>query len=196
MFRASSFESHKAPTDDVCPGAGESDEALRRKTGCRRGESTPRGWCVSRPARTDGRQQEHHSPDDPGAAPADEIALATRYLSGSLRQRRTGIELSTLSQLPSPEDAGGVSLAELDTVMQRASQMAGAGSSRQLAELFLPLFSRLTAEERVLDGGLLRGGRLTEGPRRTAPALPGCRVPTWLVHEPLRLTGSGYRSRR
>jgi len=29
-----------------------------------------------------------------GRAPAEEIGLATRYLSGALRQRRTGIELS------------------------------------------------------------------------------------------------------
>ena len=29
-----------------------------------------------------------------GAAPADEIGLTTRYISGALRQRRTGIELS------------------------------------------------------------------------------------------------------
>ena len=30
-----------------------------------------------------------------GMIPADEIGLATRYLSGTLRQRRTGIELSS-----------------------------------------------------------------------------------------------------
>src|SRR5665811_2337033 len=32
-------------------------------------------------------------------APDDEVGLVTRYLSGSLRQRRTGIELSSLSEL-------------------------------------------------------------------------------------------------
>ncbi|MEP7034141.1 MAG: ATP-dependent DNA ligase [Dermatophilaceae bacterium] len=93
-----------------------------------------------------------------GVAPADEIGLATRYLSGSLRQRRTGIELSALWQPPSTDDAGGVSLSELDMVMQRASEMVGAGSSRQRAELFRDLVSRLGAEERVLVLGLLRGG--------------------------------------
>ena len=93
-----------------------------------------------------------------GAAPADEIGLATRYLSGSLRQRRTGIELSSLSELPAPPDAGVVTLSELDTVMQRASEMAGPGSSRERADLFLGLVRRLSAEERSLVLGLLRGG--------------------------------------
>ena len=93
-----------------------------------------------------------------GTAPADEIALATGYLSGSLRQRRTGIELTSLSDLPAPPDVATVTLTELDTVLQRASEMAGAGSSRLRADLFLGLLSRLTAEERTFVLGLLRGG--------------------------------------
>ena len=52
-----------------------------------------------------------------GAAPADEIALVTRYLSGSLRQRRTGIELSSFSKPPLPADGGVLTLSELDTAM-------------------------------------------------------------------------------
>lgn len=99
-----------------------------------------------------------------GVAPADEIGLATRYLSGSLRQRRTGIELSSFSErsswsdLAAPPDAGVVTLSELDTVMKHVSEMAGAGSSRLRADLFLDLVRRLTAEERMLVLGLLRGG--------------------------------------
>jgi len=93
-----------------------------------------------------------------GAAPPAEIGLATRYLSGSLRQRRTGIELSTFSRLPSPADVGDVSLSELDALMQRASEMAGAGSSRERADLFFGLVSRLSSEELVFVLGLLRGG--------------------------------------
>ena len=93
-----------------------------------------------------------------GAAPPAEIGLATRYLSGSLRQRRTGIELSSLSEMPSHAVAGGVTLSDLDAVMQRASEMAGAGSSRERAELFLGLVHRLSAEERAFVLGLLRGG--------------------------------------
>ena len=93
-----------------------------------------------------------------GMAPADEIGLATRYLSGSLRQRRTGIELSSLSELPTPPDDGIVTLSEFDTVMQQASELGGAGSSRVRTDLFLGLVTRLTARERVFVLGLLRGG--------------------------------------
>jgi len=93
-----------------------------------------------------------------GAAPPAEIGLATRYLSGSLRQRRTGIELSTVSRLPSPADVGDVSLTELDAVMQRASEMAGAGSSHERAGLFLGLVTRLSAEDLAFVLGLLRDG--------------------------------------
>jgi DNA ligase 1 len=108
-----------------------------------------------------------------GAAPADEIGLTTRYLSGSLRQRRTGIELSwgsegsegspltersSWSELPARHEAGIVTLSELDEVMQDASEIVGAGSSRIRADLFLGLVRRLTFEERTFLVGLLRGG--------------------------------------
>ena len=99
-----------------------------------------------------------------GASPAVEIGLATRYLAGSLRQRRTGIELSSFFQrtsrsgLPEPPDVGVVTLSELDTVMQDASERAGVGSSRLRADLFLDLVRRLTTEERTFVVGLLRGG--------------------------------------
>ncbi|NMM34669.1 MAG: hypothetical protein HHJ13_11850 [Phycicoccus sp.] len=76
----------------------------------------------------------------------------------------SGVELSSFSErsswsdLPAPPDAGVVTLSELDTVMKHASEMAGAGWSRLRADLFLNLVRRLTAEERMLVLGLLRGG--------------------------------------
>jgi DNA ligase 1 len=93
-----------------------------------------------------------------GSAPANEIGLAPRYLSGVLRQRRTGIELTSLPELPTPPEHGIVTLSEFDTVMQQASELGGAGSSRVRTDLFLRLVSRLTGPERVLVLGLLRGG--------------------------------------
>ncbi|MEP7370061.1 MAG: ATP-dependent DNA ligase [Dermatophilaceae bacterium] len=100
------------------------------------------------------------------ATPADEVGLATRYLSGSLRQRRTGIDLASVSELwlrsepsePAPPDVGEVTLSELDAAMQAASELAGAGSSRERSNLFRHLVIRLTAPERELVLGLLRGG--------------------------------------
>ena len=123
-----------------------------------------------------------------GTTPADEVGLATRYLSGSLRQRRTGIalsclagslsgvwpRLSTSSKPPGPPDAsadadvvgagqlivgaGQVTLSELDAVMQQASELAGPGSSRMRDDLCRNLAGRLSAPEGVLVQGLLRGG--------------------------------------
>jgi DNA ligase-1 len=109
-----------------------------------------------------------------GTAPPAEVALATCYLSGSLRQRRTGIELSPGSELwsglPASPDAdvaeddtkvaetGQVTLSEVDSVMQQASELGGTGSSRVRADLFLGLVRKLAAQERMFVLGLLRGG--------------------------------------
>jgi len=103
-----------------------------------------------------------------GTSTAEEIGLATRYLSGALRQRRTGIELSSsyrstssgpssLSDL-APADTSTVTVSELDAVMQQASELGGAGSSRVRNDLFFGLVARLTTPERDLVLGLLRGG--------------------------------------
>ena len=104
-----------------------------------------------------------------GEAPADEVGLTTRFIAGSLRQRRTGIELSglwsghpteadTTDAGPDGPDTSQVTVSELDAVMQEASDCAGPGSARVRADLFEALFRRLTAQERVLVLGLLRGG--------------------------------------
>ncbi|MEP7192762.1 MAG: ATP-dependent DNA ligase [Actinomycetota bacterium] len=97
-----------------------------------------------------------------GAVPADEIGLTTRYISGTLRQRRTGIELSGVAEATGLDagvaETGHVTVSHLDAVMQQAGELAGAGSSRARADLFRDLVARLTAQERVLVLGLLRGG--------------------------------------
>ena len=101
-----------------------------------------------------------------GLAPAQEVGLTTRYLSGSLRQRRTGIELKTSevwAGLQPPPDAdevkaASVTVLELDTSRQQASELAGAGSSRARTDLFRTLLARLTAQERAFVLALLRGG--------------------------------------
>ena len=113
-----------------------------------------------------------------GCAPAEEVGLTARYLSGSLRQRRTGIELSGVSELsvlselwsepPSAAGdaalqadtgaAGEVTVSGLDTVLQQASELAGTGSSRVRADLFRGLIGRLTTRERAFVLALLRGG--------------------------------------
>jgi DNA ligase 1 len=88
--------------------------------------------------------------------------LTTRYLSGSLRQRRTGIRWSSLAELHAVPEAGAVdadpvTVSQFDAVMQQASELSGAGSSRLRAVLFLALVDRLTAQERQLVLSLVRG---------------------------------------
>ena len=60
--------------------------------------------------------------EPPGAAAdgtgVDEIAVVVRYLSGSLRQRRTGIELTHLTVLPA---ARGLPLGDRDRAGRRAA---------------------------------------------------------------------------
>ena len=88
----------------------------------------------------------------------DEISLVVRYLSGTLRQRRTGIELTHLTVLPPPADVPSVTVAEVDAGLQRAADLSGPGSSAARAAVFTALLSRLTADEQRFVTSLLRGG--------------------------------------
>ena len=87
-----------------------------------------------------------------------ELDLAVRYLSGALRQRRTGIELTRWDRLPPPAEHASVSLLEVDAALDRAALLAGPGSAAARAALFTDLMARLTGPEQRLLLGLLRGG--------------------------------------
>ncbi len=97
------------------------------------------------------------------AAPT-EIAVAVSYLSGELRQRRTGIGWASIPQLPDAASDPGLELIEVDEAFGRAELAGGAGSvARRRAEL-TRLFSRATTAEQQflvrLIGGELRQGAL------------------------------------
>jgi DNA ligase 1 len=97
------------------------------------------------------------------AAP-DEIAVVVSYLSGELRQRRTGVGWAALRSLPTPADVPDLEVAEVDRVFARAAATAGAGSVAARREQLDRLFSRATADEQRfltrLVGGELRQGAL------------------------------------
>jgi DNA ligase-1 len=97
----------------------------------------------------------------------DEIALVVRYLSGSLRQRRTGIELTHLTTLAAPAAASSVTVREVDACLQRAAELSGPGSSAARAAVFDGLLARLTADEQRFLTSLLRGG-LRQGASESA----------------------------
>jgi DNA ligase-1 len=97
------------------------------------------------------------------AAP-DEVATATAYLSGVLRQRRTGLGWRSLVDLPPPADSSTLTLTEVHDTLEQISTVSGAGSRERRRVLVTDLLARATAEEqdylRRLVTGELRQGAL------------------------------------
>jgi DNA ligase-1 len=110
------------------------------------------------------------------AAGPDEVGLAVDWLSGTLRQRRTGLGPAALRDLPPPAAAPSLELAEVDGAFARAAAEAGPGSAaRRLAALH-GLMARATPAEQHLLAGLVvgevrhgaLGGLMVEGVARAA----------------------------
>jgi DNA ligase-1 len=97
------------------------------------------------------------------AAP-DEIAIVVSYLSGELRQRRTGVGWASLRDLPASAPRPTLTVAEVDAAFARAAEASGPGSVAVRREALASLFGRATgAEQRFLvrlAGGELRQGAL------------------------------------
>ncbi len=97
------------------------------------------------------------------AAP-DEVALVTSYLSGELRQRRTGIGWAALRDLPDPAPAPSLEVGEIDRAFARIEALSGSGSAAARRDEIVALFARATAAEQrflaQLAGGELRQGAL------------------------------------
>lgn len=124
--------------------------------------------------------------------PAEEIAIATSYLAGSPRQRRTGLGWASLRSVPDPTDAPALSLSETDTTLEEIAGLAGPGSSSARAERVQDLFGRATAiEQRLLFGlimGELRQGALDSLVQEGLAAAHG--VPITVVRRAAMLLGS------
>ena len=97
------------------------------------------------------------------AAPG-EIAIVVSYLSGELRQRRSGVGWAALRDLPPPAATASLEIAEIDRAFARIEAASGAGSAAVRREELAALFARATAEEQrflaMLAGGELRQGAL------------------------------------
>jgi ATP-dependent DNA ligase I len=97
------------------------------------------------------------------AAP-DEIAIVVSYLSGELRQRRTGVGWAALRDLPPPAAAPSLAVGEVDRAFAAIESLSGPGSSSERRDELASLFARATAEEARflarLAGGELRQGAL------------------------------------
>ena len=97
------------------------------------------------------------------AAP-DEIAIAVSYLSGELRQRRTGIGWAALRDLPAASPTPTLDLLIVDRTFAEAEGLSGPGSTTARRALVGALMSRATTDEQrflvMLAGGELRQGAL------------------------------------
>jgi DNA ligase-1 len=98
------------------------------------------------------------------AAGTDEVETATAYLSGVLRQRRTGLGWRSFGDLPAPAAEPTLTVAEVHQVFEEISAVTGTGSKQARADLVNLLFGRATADEqdylRRLAVGELRQGAL------------------------------------
>ncbi|HWW55087.1 MAG TPA: ATP-dependent DNA ligase, partial [Acidimicrobiales bacterium] len=113
-------------------------------------------------------------------ADPDEIALTVRYLSGELRQRRSGIGWAALRDLPSPAGEPSLDLVGVDRFFADAEALSGPGSVGARRGLVEALMGRATESEQrfllMLVGGELRQGALagimTDAVARAAAADP------------------------
>ena len=98
-----------------------------------------------------------------GAAP-EEIPIVVSYLSGELRQRRTGVGWASLRDLPPPAAKPTLTVADVDGAFAHAAGASGPGSVAVRRHALASLFGRATEEEQrflmMLAGGELRQGAL------------------------------------
>lgn len=98
------------------------------------------------------------------AAPPEEAAIATSYLAGELRQRRTGLGWRSMAALPPAADAASLTLTEVDAAFDAMAALSGPGSQGHRAQALEALMQRATAQEQrylvELVTGELRQGAL------------------------------------
>lgn len=90
-------------------------------------------------------------------AEADELEVVAHYLSGSLRQRRTGVGWRSLIERPEPATEPTLTVAGVDRVFAELSLLAGSGSQAARQGLLAELLGSATAEEQQFLAGLITG---------------------------------------
>ncbi len=90
-------------------------------------------------------------------AEAGEIDVAASYLSGALRQRRTGVGWRGLSAMPEPAAEATVTLVEVDDALEQISRLSGSGSATARRTAVAEVFGRLTEPEQEFLRALVTG---------------------------------------
>ncbi|HEY4990729.1 MAG TPA: ATP-dependent DNA ligase, partial [Nakamurella sp.] len=93
----------------------------------------------------------------PPAGPPEpaEIALVVTFLSGTLRQRRTGVGWASLTAIPAPAAEPTLTVREVDAAFERIAAIGGQGSAVLRAAAVESLFGRATEPEQRLLRGLV-----------------------------------------
>jgi DNA ligase-1 len=92
----------------------------------------------------------------------DEVPIVVAYLSGELRQRRTGLGYAALRDLPPPATRPSLEVREVDAEFEQIATQSGAGSTTARRDRLRALMARSTpAEQRLLAG--LVSGELRQG---------------------------------
>ncbi len=87
----------------------------------------------------------------------DEAAVAASYLSGALRQRRTGLGWRSMAEPPPAADDASLSLGEVDEAFEAMAALSGPGSQGRRGVALDALMRRATADEQVYIAGLVTG---------------------------------------
>src|SRR4051812_29647354 len=87
----------------------------------------------------------------------DGAAVVVPWMSGELRQRRTGIGWALLRDAPRPAEEPTLEVVETDGVFAAAAGLGGPGSSGERRRLVHDLFARATADEQAFLRGLISG---------------------------------------
>ncbi|HEX5996206.1 MAG TPA: ATP-dependent DNA ligase [Jiangellales bacterium] len=90
------------------------------------------------------------------AEPGD-VPVVVRYLSGELRQRRTGLGYAALRDIPAPATVPTLTVAEVDAEFAAMAELSGKGSAGTRRERFAALMGRATPDEQRLLAGLVSG---------------------------------------
>jgi DNA ligase 1 len=90
------------------------------------------------------------------AGPAG-AAVVVPWMSGDLRQRRTGIGWALLRDAPGPATTAALTVDDVDAVFAAAAALAGPGSGSERRRIVHDLFGRATAAEQQFVRGLISG---------------------------------------
>ncbi len=121
-----------------------------------------------------------------------EVAVVTCYLSGELRQRRTGTGWAALRALPPPGPSPELTVLEVDAAFDELAAVSGAGSAARRRELVAGLFGRATAVEQRFLAALV-AGELRQGAQAgllTEAVAVAAGLPVAAVRSALTLAGS------